>query len=328
MRRLTLAAVASITLAAAAAPALACMWDSDTLAEESLGKKDVLEIVTGKLRHHATAWYEAKIAYTQPMIDGGKAPKERYDDLAVALAKTGKLDDAIALLADKEARFPGEYTTEANLGTFLAMKGDNAGALDHLNRAIAINPDAHFGCEKYQVALLAWMDKLAADPTLAEKETFTGVPISEEMLEIIHPTDGGGIDTPKRKELDAQIVAITGLIRFGGNDQNMHLWFTLGVALGWEGHKSLAMRALRRAELLGHPRAAEVERWLAELNVPLRKAASRGRGADQGDQTESAVELGQQLADDDWAAGEKWEQAREDAEVALAQKHPKRAFGY
>jgi tetratricopeptide (TPR) repeat protein len=327
MRRFTTAAVASITLAAAAVPALACMWDHDTLAEESLGKKDVLEIVTGKLRHHATAWYEAKIAYTQPMIDGGKAPRDRYDDLAVALAKTGKLDDALAVMADKEARFPGEYTTEANTGTFLAMKGDTAGAIDHLQKAIAINPDAHFGREKYQLALLAWMDKVAADPKLVESETFTGVPISEEMLMAIRPGDGG-LNTPTKKELDAQIVAITGLIRFGGNDQNMHLWFTLGVALGWEGHKNLGIRALRRAELLGHPRAAEVGHWLAEMDVPLLKAATRGRDAAHRDQTDAAVDLGQQQADDEWAAGEKWEQAREDAEVALAKKNPKRAFGY
>ena len=99
----------------------------------------------------------------------------RYDDLAVALAKLGKPDDAIAVLAAKEQQFPGEYTTEANLGTFLAMKGDVAGALDHLKKAIAINPNAHFGREKFQIQLLEYMQRVAKDKTLAQRENFLGI---------------------------------------------------------------------------------------------------------------------------------------------------------
>jgi len=52
-------------------------------------------------------------------------------------------------------------------------------------------------------------------------------------------------------------VALAGIIRFGSGDTSQHVWFSLGTALAWQGHKNLAIRALRRAELLGHPLARE-----------------------------------------------------------------------
>jgi tetratricopeptide (TPR) repeat protein len=314
MRRLAIAAVASITLARAAAPAYACLWDHDTLAEESLGQKDTLEVVTGKLRDHATAWYEAKIAYTQPMIDKGDAPMERYDDLAVALAKTGKLDDAIALMTAKEARFRGEYTTEANLGTFYAMKGDTKTALDHLHEAIAINPDAHFGRETYQVQLLAWTDPDRTGDFLALPQ-----PTEEEILSIISPTRTYDHVRAPAVPKDA-VTAIVGLIRFGGNDQNAHLWYSLGLALAWQGHKNLAIRALWRADQLGEARAGALLRVVAMGAHPVEEAAMRHHEDVRDEAADEAAS--------DWAAGERWERAREDAEVALAAKHPKKAFGY
>ena len=315
-----------LAIAAAAALSLACLWDTDTLQEESLKQKDTLEVVTGKLRHHATAWYEAKIAYTRPLIDKGDAKKERYDDLAVALAKTGDLDGAVAVMSDKEARFPGEYTTEANLGTFAAMKGDRAAAIDHLQKAIAINPDAHFGREKYQLQLLDYMARVDKDPSLVKAEDFLKLPIDDHIAFALSPKQAEMIKDRPAVPKDA-VTAIVGLIRFGGNDQNMHLWFSLGLALGWQGHKNLALRALRRADLLGHPLAATVGGWIAVADRPV--MAIRDRRHDDGRSLgEQAWSVAAEQADADWAKGDTWEQAREAAEAALAKKNPKKAFGY
>jgi tetratricopeptide (TPR) repeat protein len=329
MRRTVVAAaaLAAVTLAIAAAPALACLWDHDTLAEESLGQKDTLEVVTGKLRHHATAWYEAKVVYTRAIVDGGRAPKERYDDLAVALAKTGQVDDGLAVLAAKAQRFPGEYTTEANLGTLAAMKGDPAGALDHLRAAIAINPDAHFGREKYQVQLLAYLTRVQADPSLVEREDFLGLPITDRIAFALTPKRAEMIEHDRPAVPKDAVAAIVGLIRFGGNDDNMHLWFSLGLALGWQGHKNLALRALRRADVLGHPLAAEVGGWIAIADRPVMELRDRrrDRGGELGEQ---AWAVAAEAADADWARGTAWEAAREAAEVKLAGKRPRQAFGY
>ncbi|HTJ41035.1 MAG TPA: hypothetical protein VL463_03040 [Kofleriaceae bacterium] len=314
-----------LAIAAAAALSLACLWDTDTLQEESLKQRDTLEVVTGKLRHHATAWYEAKIAYTRPLIDKGTAKQERYDDLAVALAKTGDVDGALAVMADKEARFPGQYTTEANIGTFYAMKGDGAKATEHLEKAIAINPDAHFGREKYQLQLLDYMARVDKDPSLVKSEDFLKLPIDRDIMMALSPSKAEMKDRPTVPK-DA-VTAIVGLIRFGGNDQNMHLWFSLGLALGWQGHKNLALRALRRADLLGHPLAAQVGGWIAVADRPV--MAIRDRRPDDGRELlEQAWAVAVEQADADWARGDRWEQAREAAEVALAKKHPRKAFGY
>ena len=250
---LAAALAAALTLAAAPPPARACLWDYDTLKEESLRDRDVVRVLEGDLGKHSQAFYEAKATYTQALIATGKARKERYDDLAVALAKTGKLDEALAVLADKDARFPGEYTTLANRGTFLAMKGDVAGALAELGRAVTLNPDAHFGREKVQIQLLEWMQAIRKDPSLVGKRTFLGGPLDRDQHIEIRGKRGKGAAA---RALDEQVKAMIGLVRFGDADRNPHLWLALGHALSARGDNQLAMFAYRRAELVGHPHAA------------------------------------------------------------------------
>ena len=50
-------------------PAEACLWDSDTLKEESLNHKDVADVVRGRILKHSTAFYEKKLAYTLPLLE-------------------------------------------------------------------------------------------------------------------------------------------------------------------------------------------------------------------------------------------------------------------
>lgn len=51
---------------------------------------------------------------------------------------------------------PDRYETEANLGTFLIHSGKLEEGLVHIDKALQINPDAHFGREKYQKKLVEW----------------------------------------------------------------------------------------------------------------------------------------------------------------------------
>lgn len=93
------------------------------------------------------------------------------DDLAVALARTGQPDEAVALLRDKLKRqvaagLTGKdlYSSYANLGEFLvaghlwAMLGGDAGARGRveegrafLRKSLDVNPRAHFGREEWQI---------------------------------------------------------------------------------------------------------------------------------------------------------------------------------
>ncbi len=79
--------------------------------------------------------------------------QDAMDNLAVAYHKLGDDKSAIAVMLDKEKRFPGQYTTYSNLGTFYMLSGDLYRGIDYIKKALAINPDAHFGREEYQLAL-------------------------------------------------------------------------------------------------------------------------------------------------------------------------------
>ena len=309
----------------------ACLWDYDTLKEETLGQEDVGAVIGGDLHKHSRTFYEAKVTYTRTIIDGGKAPQERYDDLAVALAKLGKLDDALAVLADKDTKFPGEYTTEANRGTFLAAKGDIAGALEHLRKAIAINPDAHFGREKFQIQFLDYLGKLAKDPKLAMRESF---------LAIDTGGDGGftesrvitGLDRepgkPRRVKVPTpEVTAIVGIIRFGDGQDNPHLWYALGWAFVMQGDAQLAARAFRRADVLGHPRGhadgANTASTIKKLDgICCSKDLNDARTAEP---WKKLVKL----ADDEWAHGQAADARRQhDEDVKIARGQLKAVFGY
>ncbi len=307
----------------------ACLWDYDTLKEESLGQPDVAAVIGGDLHKHSTAFYEAKVEYTRVLVAKGDAKQERYDDLAVALAKIGKLDDAIAILASKEQRFPGAYTTEANLGTLLAMKGDTKGALDHLKKAIAINPDAHFGREKFQIQLLEYLDRVAKTKQLAESENFLGIDVGKDsagqspvIIRLSAP--------PKHKRTEKvpspPVAAIIGLMRFGDGQDNPHLWYALGWALVEQGDAQLAVRALRRSELLGHPRAGKDG---AIISTTIKKLDAICCPPPNDPKALAAYAKISKLADAEWAAGQAIDATRQRAEDAkLAKKQFKVVFGY
>lgn len=52
---------------------------------------------------------------------------------------------------------PGRYETAANLGTFYLHAGIFKKVLAYIEKALKINPDAHFGREKYQKLLVEYI---------------------------------------------------------------------------------------------------------------------------------------------------------------------------
>ncbi|HEX8698977.1 MAG TPA: tetratricopeptide repeat protein [Myxococcaceae bacterium] len=238
-------------------PALACLWDEDTLKEESFGLAEVAETVQGKIFKHSPVFYERKVAYTESLLKQEKVSPDRYDDLAVAYEKLGRTQEAIALMEVKEKRFPGLYTTAANLGTFHAHAGDFPKALELLRKGLKINPNAHFGREKYQVKAIEYLQRLAKNPELVRKEELLGLPLAPEDAAFVMNEKERPAESNRPKVPNDAATALAGIIRFGSGDKSPHVWFSLGNALAWQGHKNLAIRALRRAELLGHPLARE-----------------------------------------------------------------------
>src|SRR5262249_46362798 len=100
-------------------------------------------------------------------LNAGQATPELFDDLAVAHHKVGENKRAIELMEEKERRWPGLYTTASNLGTFLILMGEFDRGLPHIDAALKIDPNAHFGREKYQSWLVEYaQSRRHADGTL------------------------------------------------------------------------------------------------------------------------------------------------------------------
>lgn len=297
-------------------PAVACLWDSDTLKEESLGNKDIAEVLKGRILKHSRAFYERKVAYTLPLLERPDVKPERYDDLAVAYEKLGRTPEALATMEAKEKRFPGLYTTAANLGTFHAHAGDYALALAHLRRALVLNPEAHFGREKYQVKALEYLQRLAATPELVRQEELLGLPLDpSDYLFVMNPRKV--VAHKDRPELPKDLLSgLVGMIRFGSGEKSPHLWFSLGLSLAWSGHKNLAIRAMRRAEHLGHPLAEEHARRL------IRTISAYGQKSKEWEQVRAEL-------DAEWEKGQAWvaEKQRQE-EALLARGKEKQVFGY
>jgi tetratricopeptide (TPR) repeat protein len=327
---LLLAISSATSLTISSVPANACLWDYDTLKEEGLGQAEVLAAVTGDLGKHSDAFFAAKINYTQKLLDAaldGKQSPDRYDDLAVAQARLGQLDAAMATLDAKDKVFPDQYTTAANRGTFLMLQGKLADADKWLRKAVAQKPDAHFGREKYQIMLLEYLQRLAKDPTLQNVETF--LPIKTGGAEGFGNSDAimaiSNSKAKKRRPAPSEaVIAIAGIIRFGEGQQSPHVWWAFGWALVAQGDAQLAARAFRRAQLLGHPRA-EADGSAAVSTMYGAKAGCCISGPEHAKQWAQFAAK----ADAEWAKGQKAQakrQAKEDALITNGQL--RKAFGY
>jgi tetratricopeptide (TPR) repeat protein len=139
--------------------ALACLWDSDTLQMERLRFPGVLEIITGKFVRHSRAYYEWRIGDRTKKLETNPGDPALIDDLAVAYAKLGRSDEGIPLLEEVLKQHPDRYETLSNLGTLLFFAGRLDDSKTYIRRAVEINPNAHFGRERYQLLLTEYLQQ-------------------------------------------------------------------------------------------------------------------------------------------------------------------------
>jgi tetratricopeptide (TPR) repeat protein len=249
--------------------ASACLWDYDTLAMERQRFPNALELITGKFLRHTKEFYEWRI---KDRIEKLKADPENLaylDDLAVAYEKTGDQAKAIETILRKDKIKPGLYETEANLGTFYLHDGQHKKGLEHIERALRINPDAHFGREKYQKSLAEWVAS-------RRKEGRVGLPLAEfeRYSPMMHDFKSflEGNDPEKRlsdSEREAAIKGILGIMKFGNYESPVVLE-ALGSLLSAYGRdrrdqdaKQLAARAYLKAADVTSGNAREEYRKMA-----------------------------------------------------------------
>lgn len=160
--------------------ASACLWDRDTLAHEAAGNMNVVHTAVGWFDRNPELYYQMRLDRLSKELEAGTDDLSLYDDAAVAADRLGKSDEAIKWMKEKAKRIPKmasdierleqQYRYHANLGTFYAHRwihqspesrkadlSDLARAELEISRAIEINEEAHFGREKYQLAVIKWL---------------------------------------------------------------------------------------------------------------------------------------------------------------------------
>ncbi|MGL4464143.1 MAG: hypothetical protein ACRC1K_18495 [Planctomycetia bacterium] len=230
-----------------AASAVACMWDYDTLKMERAKFPGALELITGKFLRHSKEFYQWRIDDRLKRLAGGEEAPGLYDDLAVAYHKTGRSKEAIETILEKDRKHPGLYETEANLSVFYTLDGDLENGLKHVDRALAINPNAHFGREKYQKLLIEFLLERKAAASAgdrASKNKWFSFGYHLRSTERINFKEG---------DREEAVTAVLGMMRFADYDSVL-LLDALGSVIGNESGfardedaKRLAARAYLKA---------------------------------------------------------------------------------
>jgi tetratricopeptide (TPR) repeat protein len=239
--------VATIISLATLAPA--CLNDRDTLADEAKKNRDILTTLVGGFERNPPLYYQMRIDRINK--DLAKDPKliDEYDDIAVANDRIGNDDEAIkwielkkkqlAPLNMKDEKSKDEwYRYYANCGTFWAHRWFHNGSdskkikdversRDLIARALDINPDAHFGREKYQLAVLKWIVYCRKGAPVSLAYFIQGWEFENENG-LSHSGLGMGIHNAN---VDKAVTGLSGLIRLGGAWQSADIYIAIGSLL-------------------------------------------------------------------------------------------------
>jgi len=274
MARTIIASLAALTIAAAlffvgGSQSNGCLWDSDTLRAEATGAPGMVETIVGRFDRYPPLYYEMRLDRVTKLLEADPTDHlnnlAAYDDAGVACDRLGRYDEAIEWMAkkrtaldalpDSDAKTEHEYRYLANLGTFHAHRwlkngadrsdmSDIQRARDLVDEAITLNPDAHFGRERYQLLALEWILKppavdngyygrhssfFTADPQL---ELENGYFFLGQANMVGYKDAGEGL---------------AGLVTLGAGWESFDVFFSLGSALNGNEHASLAQLAWLRA---------------------------------------------------------------------------------
>jgi Flp pilus assembly protein TadD len=133
----------------------ACIWDAVTLKEERARRPNLAQAVEGgQNQQFDIAALRAKI---QKLEASPQDSAEWLNELAGSYLRTGEPRRAVALLEPALSRFATNYGIHANLGTAYHLLGDYKAAEREIALDLEINPQAHFGLERYHLALLQYL---------------------------------------------------------------------------------------------------------------------------------------------------------------------------
>jgi hypothetical protein len=289
----------TIALAAMGVPVAACLWDHDTLRAEARGLPGLAEVITGRFERNPPLYYEMRLERAARDIEGNPHAWEAYDNAGVACDRLGRHDDAIEWMSRKRAAMDvhaggenlkdHEYRYLANLGTFYAHRWFARGAdrtdladMDraeaYIAQAIQLNPDAHFGRERYQLMAMRWIlnPPAAALDDDGSMEELPSLFLAHDGFRALRETEG---ERPSgdlaRAGLHDAVEGLAGLIALGNAWESVDVFHALALALNDQGDSAMSYLAqLRCRELIAagrtslHPASAAGDALLAAMQVP------------------------------------------------------------
>jgi tetratricopeptide (TPR) repeat protein len=294
--------------------AVACLWDRDTPVDEARGLPEVVAVLTGRFERNPPLFYEMRLERVEAHLRSDPTDLAAYDDAGVACDRLGRGDEAISWMERKREQLSGRdaadpavqeqfYRYHANLGTFLVHRWVRQGAdrarIDEVEaargeiaQALAINPNAHFGREKYQLRALNWI----IDPPSAVRQQYLPNLLGWNFYDIY------GQET-EPQEADDAVRGLAGLVVLGNAWESVDIFHALNIALqrdslGFErgregGRNTLAYLAwLRCRELIDAGKGsmlpdpayaklrAEADAWQAARTAFMMERLKAGRHPD------------------------------------------------
>jgi tetratricopeptide (TPR) repeat protein len=254
--RLQLLVIGLLSIAPAS---LACLWDTDTIVMEKARFPEVADLIAGKFPRHSREFYEWRKKRCLSEIAKGNKTPSLLDDLAVAQHKLGDHPAAISTMQEKEAAFPGIYETYSNLGTFHIYAGDLDEAEKWISRALEINPNAHFGREKYQLWLVQWLK--VGKPRIENTRQFEHSVDYSGFSEFIVKQSGFTGPSAAWKEGRAEALkGILGMMRFADHDNPVLLEALGDVLLTGDFQENAALLAAQSYLLASRKSKTDTEK--------------------------------------------------------------------
>lgn len=264
-----IAASLVLTQLLAVVPAFACIWDRDTLSAEAIGLPEVVDVIVGRFDRPPAKYYEMRLETVTARLLREPDNWVLYDDAGAAADRLHRGDEAIGWMERKRVSLKRvgtddanhrehTYRYHANVGTFHAHRWLRAGArrdrLDdlklarqHIAEAIRLNPQAHFGRERYQLMAIEWL--LESPDAKKDARAASLFWVARDRLGPV-VVGRAGANLLGTAGYDDAVRGLTGLIVLGDAWQSVDIHLALAQALNDKGNIAAAHLAALRARAL------------------------------------------------------------------------------
>jgi hypothetical protein len=283
---------AVILFAAFVVTAQACIWDGDTL-EEDIKKNPTLADAILNPRPPQVDTKKLEERLKELLAKRNEADVEWWNNVAGTYLRLGKAKEAAELLKPVVSRFENNYGIHANLGTAYHLLGRYVEAEKHIARDLELKPEAHFGLEKYHLALLQYLSKSKEyQARHVYVDEFTWVMLNEDEVVRVRPIPldalriyEGEKDISKQAKSDGVPAYAAkydlandpkfqeGIIYLATLSPKEPACMTmLGMAALKNGDLNLAKKAFEKAILLGSPMEPVLKAKIEKIDEHIKKA--------------------------------------------------------